>query len=96
MFYDTQGTPIKEQTYFRKAIDHYGHTQGSGKIHDPQEYRAIITMEKFPEQKTEIQTKNKISSDYMREITGNKNMSESKLRLLCTFIEQKVDHRNLL
>ena len=85
--FDTEGTPIKDQTYFRKAIDSYLHSEPQGKIHDPQEYRAIIQMEKFSEQRPEIQTKNKISIDYMREITGNKNMSESRLKLLCQFIE---------
>jgi uncharacterized Zn-finger protein len=53
-------------------------------------------MEKFPEQKNEIQTKNKISIDYMREITGNKNISEHRLKLLCQMVEQKIDHRTLL
>ena len=46
-------------------------------------------------QQTEISTKNKVSVDYLRSVIDQRNVPESRLRLLVQFIEQKVDHRTL-
>lgn len=52
-------------------------------------------MEK-PNQQTDIETKNKVSSEYLRNLIDNKNLGESKIKLLKEFIENKIDYRNLL
>jgi hypothetical protein len=64
-----------------------------GKITEASEARMKIAMEK---PHSGLATKNKLCTDYLRNLIDNKNLQESKIKLLISFIENKIDYRNLL
>ena len=49
-----------------------------------------------PNQPSDVATKTKVSADYLRNLIDNKNLGESKIKLLVSFIENKIDYRTLL
>lgn len=46
-------------------------------------------------QSNDIQTKNKVSVEYLRSLSDTKDLSESRQKLILSFIEKKIDHRSL-
>ena len=87
--FDQSGSPVQHDQYFRKAVDQFVHDSPHKgmRTNDVNEYKANVMMEKFSKQNTQVESKSKISVEYMRDITGNKHMSESKIKLLISFIE---------
>lgn len=69
----TDGSPIPH--YFRKALDEYTHDLESpdNKISDPSAARQQVAMDK-PNIGTEISTKGKVSTDYIKSLIDNKNL----------------------
>ena len=94
--YGIDGNPVPTpEHYFRKAKDMYPHESPDGKITDGNVARLRIAMEK-PNVSPDLATKTKVSHEYLRNLIDNKNLSESKIKLLVSFIENKIDYRNLL
>ena len=93
--FKTDGSPIPH--YFRKALDEYTHDLDSpdNKISDPSAARQQVAMDK-PNIGTEISTKGKVSTDYIKSLIDNKNLGPSKIKLLTGFITNKIDYRTLL
>jgi len=49
-----------------------------------------------PNQPSDVATKTKVSPEYLRNLIDKKNLGESKIKLLISFIEHKIDYRTLL
>jgi len=49
-----------------------------------------------PNQHSDLETKNKVSAEYLKNLIDNKNLGKNKIKLLISFIENKIDYRNLL
>jgi hypothetical protein len=71
------------------------HESPDGKTTDASAARLKISMER-PNQPSDVATKTKVSADYLRNLIDNKNLGESKIKLLVSFIENKIDYRTLL
>jgi len=91
------GSPCQQpEHFFRKAKDMYlHHDSPDGKVTDASAARLKISMER-PNQPTDVATKTKVSAEYLRNLIDNKNLGESKIKLLISFIENKIDYRTLL
>jgi hypothetical protein len=93
----SDGSPgLHPEHFFRKAKDMYLHNESpDGKVTDASAARIKISMER-PNQPSAVATKTKVSAEYLRNLIDNRNLAESKIKLLISFIENKVDYRTLL
>lgn len=93
----TDGSPSPQpEHFFRKAKDMYMHNDSpDGKVTDASAARLKISMER-PNQQSDVATKAKVSPEYLRNLIDDKNLGESKIKVLISFIENKIDYRTLL
>jgi hypothetical protein len=85
----------RPEHFFRKAKDMYLHSGSpDGKVTDASAARIKISMER-PNQPSEVATKGKVSAEYLKNLIDKKNLGEGKIKVLISFIENKVDYRTL-
>ena len=90
------GSPLpREDHFFRKAVDHFTHDYSpEGVITDPEHIRIKKQLEQ-PKKHADLETKGRISIDYLKQILDTNKVPESTLKLLVRFIEEKIDFRAL-